>query len=133
MYNHQLRQEQLKAAELSNEDKENEVVYNQGYRDLMLRRGLQQLQNDVYAGLMSKQQYQEAFSSWQLRRGAMAEDMRYKRGQADYQDTLIVAQALENNLKKFHLEKAPEEFKAQMTEHATSFHDNQPSSSDWLQ
>lgn len=115
LYKHELRDLELKKASLDVQDRDNEVAYNAGYRRVMMERGLQALRNEVTSGLMSRQLYDELRESWPLRKSGISEDLRLKRGEADYKDTLIAAQVLENKLKDFHLQKAPEEFKAQMS------------------
>lgn len=114
VYNMALREKELQMADANIEKQEMENTFNSGYYDVELRRAKHQAMRDFTLGLMTQQEYREMMDTIDERMQILHEDARLKRGQADYQDSVISAQVLENKLKEFKLEHAPEEFKAQM-------------------
>ena len=115
VYNMALREKELQMADANIEKQEMENTFNSGYYDIELRRARHQAMRDYTLGLITMQEYQDMKNSIDDRMSIIHEDARLKRGQADYQETMIQAQDLENQLKQFHLDNAPTEFKYQMS------------------
>lgn len=114
IYNMSLREKELQMADANIEKQEMENNFNSGYYEVQLRRARHQAMRDYTLGLITMQEYQEMKNTIDDRMSLIHEDTRLRRGQADYQESVISAQVLENKLKEFKLEHAPEEFKAQM-------------------
>ena len=114
IYNQVMREKELQLMDEQINKQHQENEFNKGYYDVQLRRAKWQAMHDYNTGLISMQEYKEMKETYDTRRAQMDEDVRLRRGQADYQQSVIAAQVLENKLKEFNLDKAPELFKAQM-------------------
>lgn len=114
LYAHAMREKELSLLDENIEKQDLENRFNADYYKTQLRRANYDAMRAYTQGLITQQDYIEQKRTYEDRMASVSQDLRLKRGQADYQQTIIQAQNLENKLKQWHLEKAPEEFKAQM-------------------
>lgn len=134
LYNDSIHQEQIRAAKLENDKKEQEIAFNTDYYKLALSRSIQEIENLKWQNTDLGNKARFDVHTFGMRSDLLRSEINKNDAGTRFTTMQSVGLMLDNQLKKFNLDHLPEEFRMQMAKAAAEVNElRSRSSANWAQ